>query len=60
MPVITIEAGKLSEDQKRTLVAELTASASTIMRAPESAFIVLIKELEKENIGFGGELLSDH
>jgi 4-oxalocrotonate tautomerase len=59
MPVITIEAGKLNKEQKRLLVTELTTSASTIMNVPESAFIVLIKESEKENIGLGGKLLSD-
>ena len=59
MPVITIEAGKLNREQKRSLVTELTASASTIMNVPESAFIVLIKESERENIGFGGKLLAD-
>lgn len=54
MPVITIEAGKLNKEQKRSLVTELTTSASTIMNVPESAFIVLIKESESENIGLGG------
>ena len=60
MPVITIEAGKLNKEQKRTLVTELTTSASTIMNVPESAFIVLIKESDRENIGFGGKLLADN
>ncbi|WP_019910926.1 4-oxalocrotonate tautomerase DmpI [Paenibacillus sp. HW567] len=59
MPVITIEAGKLEKEQKRALVTELTSTASTIMNVPESAFIVLIKESERDNIGFGGKLLSD-
>jgi 4-oxalocrotonate tautomerase len=29
------------------------------MNVPEQAFIVLIKENEQDNIGFGGQLLSD-
>lgn len=59
MPVITIEAARLNQEQKRKLVAELTESASTIMNVPESAFIVLLKENELENIGVSGKLLAD-
>lgn len=59
MPVITLEGVKLSKEQKSQLVKELTASAAKIMKAPEQAFIVLLKENEKENIGVGGQLLSD-
>lgn len=59
MPVITLEAGKLNKEQKSKLVKEFTTSAANIMNVPEEAFIVLIKESERENIGFGGKLLSD-
>jgi len=59
MPVITLEGSKLSKEQKSELVKELTASAAKIMNVPEQAFIVLIKENEKENIGVGGQLLSE-
>ena len=59
MPVITVEAGKLNKEQKSKLVKDLTASAAGIMNVPEQAFIVLLKENESENIGVGGQLLSD-
>ncbi|MHC1681486.1 MAG: 4-oxalocrotonate tautomerase DmpI [Clostridiaceae bacterium] len=59
MPVITVEAGKLNKEQKNNLVKEITISASNIMNVPKEAFIVLIKENEVENIGFGGKLLAD-
>lgn len=59
MPVITLEGSKLSKEQKSQLVKELTASAAKIMNAPEQAFIVLLKENEKENIGVGGQLISE-
>jgi 4-oxalocrotonate tautomerase len=59
MPVITVEAGKLNKEQKSKLVRELTSQASEIMNVPEQAFIVLIKENEIDNIGVGGELLSE-
>ncbi|MBD8847275.1 4-oxalocrotonate tautomerase DmpI [Priestia megaterium] len=59
MPVITIEAAKLTKEQKRKLVKELTTSAANIMNLPEQAFYVFVKENEKDNIGVAGQLLSD-
>lgn len=59
MPLITLEAGKLNKEQKSQLVKEFTATASKIMNVPEQAFIVLIKENQQENIGVGGQLLSE-
>ena len=59
MPVITLEAGKLNKEQKSQLVKEFTSTASKVMNVPEQAFIVLLKENEQDNIGFGGQLLSD-
>lgn len=41
MPVITVEAAKLSKEQKRKLVQELTESASNIMNIPQQAFLYL-------------------
>lgn len=59
MPVITVEGSKLSKEQKSNLVKELTASAARIMNVPEQAFVVLVKENDRENIGVGGQLLAD-
>lgn len=59
MPVITIEAAKLTKEQKRKLVKDLTTSASTIMNIPEQAFFVFVKENETDNIGVAGRLLAD-
>ncbi len=59
MSVITVEAAKLSKEQKNKLVKELTASAANIMNIPEQAFVVLVKENSTENLGVGGQLLSD-
>ncbi|MBQ7221068.1 MAG: tautomerase family protein [Synergistaceae bacterium] len=59
MPVITVEAGQLTKEQKAELARELTASASRIMGVPEQAFIALIKENSPDNIGIGGVLLSE-
>jgi 4-oxalocrotonate tautomerase len=59
MPVITIEAAKLTKEQKRNLVKELTTSAENIMNLPEQTFYVFVKENEIDNIGVAGQLLSD-
>jgi len=59
MPVITLEAGKLNKEQKSQLVKEFTEKASKVMNVPEQAFIVLLKEIEQDNIGFGGQLMSE-
>lgn len=59
MPVITVEAGKLNKEQKGQLVKGLTGTASKVMNVPEQAFIVLLKENDQDNIGFGGQLLSE-
>lgn len=59
MPVIIIEGGPRSLEQKRELVVVLTKSASTIMNVPEQAFQVYIKENSQDNIGVGGILVSE-
>lgn len=59
MPVITLEAGKLSKEQKQQLVKEFTDTASKIMNVPEQAFIVILKENDFDNIGFSGQLLTE-
>lgn len=59
MPVITVDIGKLDTCEKKAeLVKSLTAAASTATKIPEEKFIVLINELERDNIGVGGKLLS--
>ena len=59
MPVITVEAGPLTKEQKAELAKTLTESASRIMGIPEHAFITLLKENNHDNVGVGGVLLSD-
>lgn len=59
MPVITLEAGKLNKEQKSQLVKEFTNIASKVMNVPVQAFIVFLKENEQDNIGFGGQLMSE-
>jgi 4-oxalocrotonate tautomerase len=59
MPVITIDIGILDKEKKVGLVRELTAKASEVTQIPADKFIVLINEMERDNIGVGGKLLSE-
>ena len=59
MPVITIEASKMTKETKAKLVSELVSKASEILNIPEQAFVTLIKENEFDNIGNGIQLLSE-
>ena len=58
MPIISVEAARLSKEQKERLVVELTKTASEIMGAAPQSFYVLIKENEIENWGVGGKPLA--
>lgn len=59
MPVITLEAARLSREQKQQLAKELTESAAKIMKTSPEAIYVFLKENELDNVGVGGKLLSD-
>jgi len=61
MPLINIDGigGKLTKKQKEDLVRELTKTASNITGISEGAFMVFIKEMDFENIGSNGVLLSE-
>ena len=59
MPVITLEAAKLTKEQKQQLTKEFTESAARITGSPESVFYVFIKENDLDTVGVGGQLLSD-
>jgi 4-oxalocrotonate tautomerase len=59
MPVITIDIAAIPREKKAQLVKNLTHGASEITGIPEDKFVVLINEFDRDNIGVGGELLSD-
>lgn len=58
MPVITLDMAALTKEKKAALVETLTRDASEITGIPREKFIVLINELDRDNIGVGGQLLS--
>ena len=64
MPAITVEAAKLTKEQKTEqktqLIAELTESTSKILGLPKDIIFVFLKENDPDNIGAGGLPLSAH
>ncbi len=58
MPVIKVDCSCLDIEKKEKLIAALTETASDIMGIPKSAYVVLLNELSRDNIGVGGEMLS--
>ena len=59
MPVITLETAFIKKEKKKMLVSELTASAARITGIPKETFYVFLKENNADNVGVGGELLSE-
>lgn len=58
MPVIKVECSTMDIDTKEKLIKSLTQTASSIMGIPEAAYVVLLNEMSKDNIGVRGEMLS--
>ncbi len=59
MPVVTIDGGPLDVDKKRELCSSITEALSDAYGLPRSAYVILIRENEGENVAVGGELLCD-
>ena len=57
MPYITVESGKLSDEQKELLIKRLTEVSSEIMNVPQEFFVTTIKELPDKNFGIGGKTI---
>lgn len=57
MPHITVESGKLTDDQKRTLVNRFTAVSSEIMNIPPEFYSVTIHEIDDTSYGIGGKCI---
>ena len=59
MPIISIEIGRLSREQKLGLIEKLTAASATVTGIPAAAFTVVINEQDDDNIGVGGKPLGE-
>lgn len=59
MPVIIVEGNPIKIEKKRILVEKITKAVIEVYELPESSVTILIRELEREDIGVGGKLLKD-
>ncbi|EEG77014.1 4-oxalocrotonate tautomerase DmpI [Dethiobacter alkaliphilus] len=59
MPTIFFYGPKLEKDKKKELIKSFTESASRATGLPEQAFVIYLREADKEDVGVGGELLSE-
>ena len=60
MPSATIEGPKIKDlEIKRVLVKEITDALQKAYALPREVYVVLIKENLPENVGVGGQLISD-
>ena len=57
MPHITVESGKLTDEQKRTLIERITTVSSEIMKIPPEFYSVTIHEIDDVNYGIGGKCI---
>mgnify|MGYP001086574868 CR=1 FL=1 len=57
MPHITIESGKLTDEQKRMLVERLTAVSSEVMKIPPEFYSITIHEIDDASYGIGGKCI---
>ncbi|MCR4426154.1 MAG: 4-oxalocrotonate tautomerase family protein [Firmicutes bacterium] len=60
MPVIHFNGPLMPKERKAALVLGLTRAAREVLPdIPEQAFTVIIHENNPDNVGVGGQLLSD-
>ena len=59
MPIIKIDSPKLDKEKKKDLIESFTREAVRVIGLPEQAFVVIINETEPDNVGVGGEQLSE-
>lgn len=54
-----MESAKLNKEQKQILVKEFTDTAARVTGIAKEDFYVFIRENDFDNVGVGGQLLSD-
>ena len=59
MPIINMKGPKLNKNEKKELIQKFTEAASEVTQIPEDAFVVLLEEMDQDNVGVGGEMLSE-
>jgi 4-oxalocrotonate tautomerase family enzyme len=59
MPVVKLEMSSLTKEKKKEIIERVSETLSEITNVPKQAFIVLINEYDRDNIGVGGVQLSE-
>lgn len=60
MPIITLEGPAIADlEKRRRLVRELTDAAVSAYGLPAEKIVVILHENNREQVGVGGQLLSD-
>jgi len=59
MPLIIFEGGKMDLDRKKELIRGLTETAAKVTGIGAQAFTIYIHENDHDNIGVGGQLLTE-
>jgi 4-oxalocrotonate tautomerase len=60
MPYVNVKvAGKLTKEQKEKIVEGITKLLEEVANKPPQSTYIVIDEVERENWGKGGKLLSD-
>ncbi len=57
MPHITIESGRLADEQKRSLIERITEVSAEIMCIPPEFYSVTIHEIDDLSYGIGGKCI---
>jgi 4-oxalocrotonate tautomerase len=58
MPLIIFEGGKMDQGKKKELIQGLTGTAAQVTGIRPQAFTIYIHENDHDNIGVGGEVLT--
>ena len=59
MPVFFFYGPELEVEKKRELIKSVTDKASELTGIDKSAFVVYLRPSSPDNVGVGGELLTD-
>ncbi|WP_457621173.1 tautomerase family protein [Persephonella sp.] len=60
MPYVNVKvAGSLTKEQKKKIVEGITKVLEDVAKKPPSATYVVIEEIDRDNWGKGGKLLSE-
>ncbi|AQS58039.1 4-oxalocrotonate tautomerase DmpI [Desulforamulus ferrireducens] len=59
MPVITVDGGKLTKEQKYDIIKTLTKDLSEITKIPAQFISIIIRENEDDNMGVAGESVTE-